>query len=134
FEIDVPPSAKANLKINLETPANLASSSRASADERIHHQWTWSQAKSTNSDSKPSPEKPDITLTTFASWDQLADRLGAFLTPSEDECRSLRDKATFLVGGDTNSDARMSDIYDFVSQKIRTVDLPTATTGFQSRN
>jgi len=32
------------------------------------------------------------------------------------------------------SDARMSDIYDFVSQRIRTVDLPAGTTGFQSRN
>src|SRR5882724_1838130 len=42
FEIDVPPSAKASLKISPETPPNLASSSRASADERIHYQWTWS--------------------------------------------------------------------------------------------
>jgi Domain of Unknown Function with PDB structure (DUF3857) len=134
FEIDVPPSAKANLQINPETPPHLTSSLGTSAEERIQYQWTWSQAKNTSSDSKPTPEKPDVTLTTFASWDQLAARLGAFLMPSEDDCRRLRDKATSLVGGDSNSDARMSDIYDFVSQKIRTVDLPTGTTGFQSRN
>jgi len=134
FEIDVPQSAKANLQINPETPPHLTSSLDASAEQRIHYQWTWSRAESTSADSKPTPEKPDVTLTTFASWEQLADRLGAFLMPSEDDCRRLRDKATSLVGGDTNSDARMSDIYDFVSQKIRTVDLPAGTTGFQSRN
>src|SRR5205809_2989140 len=54
FEIDVPPSAKANLQINPETPPNLNSPSNTSIDKRTHYQWTWSQARS--SDSKPTPE------------------------------------------------------------------------------
>jgi hypothetical protein len=134
FEIDVPPSPTANLQINPETPPNLTSSSSTSTEQRVHYQWTWSQARTTSSDSKSTPEKSDVTLTTFASWNQLADRLGASLMPSETDSRALKVKAISLIDSSTNAAARVSDLYDFVSQKIRTVDLPVGSTGFKVRS
>lgn len=132
FELNLPSSPSVKIQINPATPPDATPAPDGTSGERIVYRWTWKQPSTSEMNSKSNQSKPDITLTTFSSWNQLADRLAAHLIPSEQDSRELSNKATSLVGRDAGPDARMSDIYDFVSKKVRTVDLPLGATGFQA--
>jgi hypothetical protein len=136
FEVDVPAACQIQWRINPATPADRPETSDAA---RITYRW---QLK-TGSQNKPPEEsllsRSDIVLTSFADWQQLSDRLKSLLKPSGEFSSELFAKADEL-GRVHNSDpvVRLNILaeafYTFVSQKIRTVDLPLGTTGFKTRN
>jgi len=133
FQLDVPASTNTNVRYNPGTPPDPTPSSGSSTDKRIHYQWTRNQTAVDTTGSRSAQHKSDVTLTTFTSWNQLANRLATVLIPTYDDSRELREKAASLVARDTDADSKMSDIYEFVSQKIHTVDLPIGATGFTIR-
>jgi Domain of Unknown Function with PDB structure (DUF3857) len=131
FQMDLPTLANIHVRYNPQTPPDSAPSSASSTDGRLHYQWT--RNHTSDADATSAPHKSDVTVATFTSWNQLAKRLAALLIPTDEDSRALREKAASLVAQDTDTDSKMSDIYEFVSQKIHTVDLPIGATGFTIR-
>jgi uncharacterized protein DUF3857 len=131
FELDLPNSPSLRIQINPETPPDASPPN--GGGERVVYHWTRKQPPESGSGKEPVQSAPDISLTTLSSWNQLADRLAALLIPSEQESRPLYDRAASITSKDADADGKMSDFYDFVSKKIRTIDLPLGATGFRPR-
>jgi hypothetical protein len=130
FAIDLPAGLAIHPHINSETP--LASSSEQGQGEagRVSYVWHRRAAEHTSAADRPETNGPDVSLSTFKSWRELAHRLAAEMLPSEDEARALGEKTAAIAGaGGDKSGA----IYDFVSEKIKTVDVPLDATGFRRR-
>jgi uncharacterized protein DUF3857 len=136
FEIDVPSARQIQFRINPATPALPI---ETTASGMTVYQWRVKAGQFDNALKQPSQSQPDIVLTSFAGWQQLADRLGNLLKPSGEFTPELFAKADELAKVPT-SDAmtapslRAEAFYTFVSEKIRTVDLPLGSTGFKTRN
>jgi len=103
-------------------------------------------------ETKEAPE-PDIEFSTFSDWQflsiELANKLLSGAVPteklqtfqsSEQELNSeyeatpaIKEKAATLIAQSKNNRQSLEAIYDFVSKKISTIDLPLGATGFASR-
>ncbi|HYL83159.1 MAG TPA: DUF3857 domain-containing protein, partial [Candidatus Angelobacter sp.] len=137
FELDLPVSSSVQLKINPETPATSLSGDVGGVvfATRKSYRWERSGSDEKTEAKESNPTEPDIVLTTYASWEQLtASRLAVFfgttmVTPPEVEA-----KAAALTQGLASPEAKSAALYDFISQKIKTVDLPLGATGFRTRN
>jgi len=86
------------------------------------------QAASNPSDVLP----PDVVLTTFSSWAALSTRLSLCMSRNAEDAGAIQKKEKDLLteGGQRNP---LESIYDFVSQKITTVDLPLDAAGYRAR-
>lgn len=133
FELDLPSLPSLQIQINPETPPDASPAREAGRGERAVYHWSRRQMPETESGRAEGSSAPDISLTTFPSWNQLANRLAALLTPSEEASRQLYDRAVSITSKEANADQKISDFYDLVSKKIRTVDLPIGATGFRPR-
>jgi hypothetical protein len=128
FELDLPSLTNLHVQINPAfPPENLA----AAKPGRKIYRWTRKQTVSPETSNEAAQSKPDIVISTFSSWNQLASRLSTLLIPDEQESHALYKKAASLVGMNDNVEKKIAAIYDFVSQKIRTVDLPLGATGYR---
>jgi len=134
FELDFPSLPNLQMQINPETPPDPSSPTRAGEKaERVVYRWVRKQTPESASDKETAKSPPDISLTTFSSWNQLANRLAALLMPPEQASRQLYDSAMSSTSKQANADEKMSEFYDLVSKKIRMVDLPLGSTGFRPR-
>lgn len=132
FVLDLP--ARVTVHINPATPPDSADKVGAGDASRNNYHWR----RIHTSPSTPQPDSketdPDIAFTTLDDIGRLADRLAKQLYPREaaDESTLAKGQQFFAEGKDPA--ARMRAIYDFVSKKIATVDLPLGATGFRPRN
>jgi Domain of Unknown Function with PDB structure (DUF3857) len=133
FELDLPSLSSLQIQINPETPPDASPTRADKSAERVVYRWSRKQTRQSESGKGEGSSAPDISLTTFASWNQLANRLAALLIPSEQTSRHLYDRAVSITSKEAHADQKMSDFYDLVSKKIRTVDLPIGATGFRPR-
>lgn len=136
FELDLPADRKPQLRISSETPAQ---SSPEMAGDRLIYRWNRHLTKNNETEAEASGAKPDIVLTSFRSWEELADHLENRLEPTGKPAADVFAKASALAKVSTEDPAaigtiRCREIYDFVSQKIKTVDLPLGSTGFRTRS
>src|SRR5712664_1012258 len=136
FEIEVSSARQIQLRTN---PATPASSSETAASGMTVYRWRVKATQYDNSRKESSQSQPDVALTSFAGWQQLADRLRNLLKPSGEFAPELFARADELAKVPTSdpmttSGLRAEAFYTFVSQKIRTVDLPLGSTGFKTRN
>ena len=136
FEIDVPAVQQTQLRINPATPAAPAETPDAG---RIAYRWHRKAGRQNKPPEESSQSQPDVVLTSFANWQQLSDRLKNHLKPSGEFSTELFAKARELARVPSSNPAirpriQAEAFYSFVSQKIRTVDLPLGTTGFKTRN
>jgi hypothetical protein len=136
FEIDVPSARQIQLRIN---PATPASPIEPAASDMTVYRWRVKAAQFDNSLKESSQSQPDVVLTSFAGWQQLADRLRNLLKPYGEFAPELFSRADELAKVPTSDpmttpSLRAEAFYTFVSQKIRTVDLPLGSTGFKTRN
>jgi hypothetical protein len=156
LEIDFPSARQTQLRINPGTPAS--STDKTGEGDAAHTTYRWKQgAASTPAGSqiqtKESQEaEPDVALST-QGWEMLSIRLDEQLMPGtkplarssayEESLQELSRKRTVVTevaakaleltkAAATNKD-RLEAIYDFVSQKIGTIDLPLGATGFAAR-
>lgn len=132
FELDLPSIPNLRVEINPATPASSLPNSTAKS-ARLVYKWSKKQANHAGMEAESAPAKADVAISTFSSWDQLAERLSAMLIPTEAEVRALREKAVALTEPSANTDQKASELYDFVSKRIQTVDLPLGATGFRVR-
>lgn len=136
FELDFPSTYETQLHINPKTPVT---STQGTGENRQTYRWRRAYTEE-NPSAKESPvSEPDVILTSFKSWERLAERLRVFLEPSGDPATNIADKASELAkvttSNSTNTpELRAEAFYAFVSQKIRTIDLPLGSTGFRTRN
>ena len=133
FELGLPSLPSLQIQINPETPPDASPTGEDERAERVVYRWSRKQTPQSESGKEEGSSAPDISLTTFPSWNQLANRLAALLIPSEQASRQLYNRAVSITSKEANADQKMSDFYDLVSKKIRTVDLPIGAMGFRPR-
>jgi Domain of Unknown Function with PDB structure (DUF3857) len=157
FVLDFPASRQAQIHINPATPATSTEKSGDGDAARTTYRWelpTGNTPARSQAQAKESEEaEPDVALSTQA-WEMLSIRLDEQLMPGakplekisidEELLRELSQKRTVAPeiaakaveltrAAATNQD-RLEAIYDFVSQKITTIDLPLGATGFAARH
>ena len=133
FELDLPASRTVQIRIPQDITAPKKEEVRSGESARLEYKWNLTASANTLGDSKAENEESHILITTFASWEELANRLSAMFEPSEDVVGGFHAKAAELVHGEKNADEWINSFYDFVSQKIKTVDLPLGATGYRMR-
>jgi hypothetical protein len=132
FELDLPASLQIKPKINPATPPDSSPPTGQTRDPRTVYRWKRkSPVTSIAAGEKSDVAGADISLSTFASWRHLAEKLSTFLTPAKDELTAVHEKSSEFWHGAV--DGEVGDAYAFVAQKIRTVDLPLDATGFRTR-
>jgi hypothetical protein len=130
FELDLPKLDKLAIRINPATPPS-SPESREAPDSRVVYRWQrHAPSGAAKEDGNPATE-PDVSLTTFASWEALANRIAA---PLATQAPGQEKKEMELVYGPSHDKSAAESIYYFVSQKIRTVDLPLGATEFSVRD
>ncbi len=126
-EIDLPASRQVQMAA---IPLPITEKSGEGADARILYRWS----SATGTDKPPhEAEALGLTLTTFSSWEQLSSRLASLLRLPESASPEVATKIAELAGNTRSPQERVQAIYEFVSQRIRTVDIPPGTTGFHPR-
>lgn len=155
FELDLPNSRNAEVRINPKTPALSTIKSGEGDASRTTYRWEQSNNAESAKDDGPAahstPGEPDVVVTTEA-WEPLSIRLderlmfedktleaiGSYeqmsnLPTTRDVTPEIAAKARELTKGMQTNRAKLEALYDFVSQKIKTVDLPLGVTGFVAR-
>ena len=140
FELDMPASRHVAIRINPATTPTSRSTDDGSHPGREIFLWV-RDAKAIESVKAPSDaDKADIALSTFATWEKLSARLADLLQPARADsggwiiAAEVSKKGDELASGAKGPDEKIAAIYDFVAEKIATVDLPLGATGFRTRS
>lgn len=155
FELDLPSSRKPAIRINPATPATPTTNSGDGEATRTLSRWERAAADSPKttqlSDKDSSQAEPDVVVSTQA-WETLSIRLDERLTfdanrlgeiGSYEQLNSppkatsaspqVTAKVLELTRGIQTPKSKIEAIYDFVSKRIATVDLPLGSTAFVAR-
>jgi hypothetical protein len=133
YELDLPATREVQVYISPSTPAAKKVQAGAGDSARVLYRWNLSASTSKDRGSATEKTEPDVVLTTYSSWEQFATHLGEQLIPKQDVVNKLYPKAKEIVQGEAPSGKWIALLYDFVSQKIKTIDLPLGATGFRTR-
>lgn len=125
YELSVPTSRQAQIRINPATPATPATPAEPEAKDSTRLNYKWDVKPENLSDhpaDKPGANsEPDIVVTTFTSWEQLSMRLKSFLNNASSP--SIWAESMRLTGS-SKEPVPDSLLYDLVRAKIKTIDLP----------
>ena len=143
FELDLPASRKLQLRVNPATPETYAGQSGDGSEARSIHRWERSEEEKSPpapKSVKPGEEKlpggtdfADVSLSTFSSWEQLSARLAEAYQALPQDAPEIMEKVVQLTAGTARPEEKIQNLYDFVAQKIATVDLPLGSNGFRTR-
>ena len=122
FELDLPASGP-RMEISPQTPVTNAEK----AGTRAVYRWDLRGEKA------PARDFSDVAITTFPSWDVLAQRLESKLRSTANTASAAQKTVSELAGKSATDDERIRILYEFVSHKIATVNLPLGSSGFQPR-
>ena len=131
FILDLPVGAV--VSINPETPASFVE--KSGEGEAVRSTFHWHRAHETDSPSAPENDqvKADIAVSTLDDYRKLADKLAKLLYPREEPSAQIRATRDEIFAQAKGPEARIKVIYDFVSKKVVTVDLPLGSTGYRAR-
>jgi hypothetical protein len=126
--------------VSAQAPPVSKETTREGENARVHYAWNRSDSpllESKNGSFTPEVKTADVVVTTYSSWDSVAFALAHQLFPTSLWTSTTREapeitekrKQLAAVPGTRPEES----IYDFVAEKIRTVDLPVGSTGFLSR-
>jgi hypothetical protein len=153
FELDLPVSSPVQLRINPATPATSVSGDVGGvvSATRRSYRWERTNTDAKTTDSGAAPVEADVVLST-QSWELLSIRLDERLTfggrtlerigayeegnPSSfarDVAPEVGAKALQITTGIQTNRAKLEAIYDFVSRRVTTVDLPLGAMAFVAR-
>ena len=134
FEVAVPAARKINLYKAQSAPAGTIAESTDSSEPTVTYRWKSSPAATAPEHVTESAAEPEVVLTTFSSWAQLCrSKLAALLTTPSASAPEITARASALTRSASNEQVKVEAIYDFVAQKIKTVDLAVGSTGFRTR-
>jgi hypothetical protein len=134
FEIGLPSVRTVQLKVPESLPSPEKEEIGAGDSARSLYKWKLSFAAGTTSDAEAGKTEPHVIVTTYGSWEILANRLRTVLEPKEDIVREFYPKAKELIQGEDTAGQWINSFYDFVSQKIKTIELPLGATGYKTRS
>jgi hypothetical protein len=155
FELELPSSRNLEIRINPATPADSIEKSAQGDAGYTAYKWDQAQTPTTRkhqpTESDSDATEPDVAVST-EQWETLSVRLDERLSF---EGNTLKDMGAYenealpsttravtpeiaskvheLTKGIEQGRARLIELYDFVSQKIRTVDIPLGATAFVTR-
>jgi hypothetical protein len=154
YEISLPSERHPEIRINHATPPAAEEDASVGADARKLYRWVrkFSATSGESGAAESSPDSqvtPDVSFSTL-SWEYLSIRLDELLLPGSQPLSGMKtyeesakeagrepnvaaevqEKAHSLTKESKTDLERLRMIYDFVSQQIRTVDLPLGATGF----
>ncbi|HLK04291.1 MAG TPA: DUF3857 and transglutaminase domain-containing protein [Candidatus Acidoferrum sp.] len=132
FILDLP--ASVPVRINPQTPADPMEKSGEGDSARGVLRWHRVQKPDSPVAQEDADGRADIALSTLNDLGQLADRLSKVLYPRETPGAPIRSKADEFFQENKDPNRRLRAIYDFVSKRIATVDLPLGSTGFHARH
>jgi hypothetical protein len=158
YEIDLPNSRNVDPRINPATSSSSKETAGSGDAAYTVYRWTRTYSVPTDTAAAGAETTPDVSgiadvgISTL-SWESLAARLAELLLPGSKPLResksheelirelsrrpevaaTIREKALSLTHQSKNDLERMKALYQFVSTKISTVDVPLGTTGFHSR-
>jgi hypothetical protein len=129
----LPPFEPGKLQLLLKPSASQVSIENSGDSENalVSYTWHFSADSASGKDEAALEQVPDIEIGKNSRWPDLSYQLfQALALPAQlpDEVLKLAQQLTATVEKPT---AKIERIYDFVSQKIRTVDLPLGATGFR---
>jgi len=129
LEVDLPKPREIQLRVKPTIATAELENSEAASEKRLIYRWQPPEKVDTASEES----EADIMITTFASWQALAEVLGKQLEPAQQDRSTVWQRSSQLAGGLSSPEAKTRAIYNFVSQKVSTVELPLGTTGFRTR-
>jgi hypothetical protein len=137
FELDVPREL-AEMKTNGESALHSTYVGSptitvpADRSERKIYRWDVNNANGESKTPPENPSEPDILFSTLAYWPSLSRRLAnMWIEPKEMGVAELKTRRLISEGTSVNEIIRTG--YQYVSTKLRTVDLPFGATGFRIR-
>jgi tetratricopeptide (TPR) repeat protein len=107
-------------------PGDNSSGSQSASPGTNSPQGPPSKAKSTAAAAKP----PDILLTTFASWAEVARWYAANERAAGDASPEIRAKVQQLTAGRASDTDKIEALYNYVAHNIRYIDLPLGVAGY----
>jgi hypothetical protein len=129
LEVDLPKSREIQLHSSATIPSATSEDLIEGKEARQIYRWNIAQKLAPPAEESES----EVVVTTFASWDALAYVLGTMLVPNKSTWPVVWEKASMLAGAQSAPEKKIHSVYDFVSRKIPTVDLPLGATGFRVR-
>jgi Domain of Unknown Function with PDB structure (DUF3857)/Transglutaminase-like superfamily len=132
FEVDLPTSRQVQTRVNPKASAESEEKSGEGDSARTIYRWSEHQVGS--SAPSASSDDSDVVLTTYQQWSALGNPLGKLLEPSPEDTKSVSAKAQEIVHTAHNDEKKLQALYDFVAEKISTVDVPLGSTGFRARS
>jgi hypothetical protein len=133
FKLDLPASRTVQMKVSKDLPEAQKQEEGTGASARLLFKWNLAGRTGVPGESEAQKNELHVTITTYGSWEELANRLGAALEPGGEVVKEFYPKAKELIQGKENADEWINSFYDFVSQKIKTVDLPLGATEYKTR-
>ena len=139
YEFDFPEARNAQVQVGPSvTPAQISKSGEPK-NARVVYRWNLVNKEREKPTNAPDPKQPDLIATSFDSWQVLSVRLAGLLQPKANSRdgwlidNKITEKAQEITRGASSGVGNLEAIYDFVSQEIRTIDLPIGSTGFHTR-
>ncbi|PYU41781.1 MAG: hypothetical protein DMG53_20860, partial [Acidobacteria bacterium] len=123
---------KVQLHVAPEFPYEIVASENRT-DARVLYRWKYTAQSNSDAALETMEAEPDIVLTTFKSWQGLSLSLGRALLAAENPPAEVAKRAAELTLAAKTRGEKIEAIYDFVSQKVSTIDLPLGSTGFHGR-
>ena len=144
FEVNLPAVSKATPITSCAARTFKMTESEEGVNLRVLYQWKWPSASDAPGNECTSGKmalanpsildaQSDIVLTSL-QWGDLLQPLKNSFGKFDPSASLVKEKAQTLTSSVGTSEAKLKTLYDFVSQKIRTVDLPTGATGFRLRD
>jgi tetratricopeptide (TPR) repeat protein len=131
LQIDLPAARKVIVKSTPSAPFKTWTQ-----DGRTLYLWERTNAAASSASSKDpaDPQKtkaPDVQLTSFPDWNALAAWYAKLTQGRSEPSADIRAKVDGLTRGTSDSLGKMQALYDFVSTRIRTIDIPLGQAGWQ---
>jgi tetratricopeptide (TPR) repeat protein len=132
LEISVPETRKVILKSSANSPYETDH-----ANGRIIYRWKHANLtvvaddSSKNQTAQPKSKSPDVELTTFANWEAVARWYAKLEQGRSEPTPEIRAKTEELTRGQSETLGKAQALYDYVSTKIRNVELPLGQGGWQ---
>jgi uncharacterized protein DUF3857/transglutaminase superfamily protein len=135
FELELPSSRAVQLRVNPATAPSYEGKTAEGQESRVIRRWEyrWSSPEGKAKNFQDISTEPDVALTTFTSWKQLSARLAEKFEATENIAPAVLAKSSDLTKSAEKPEEKIEAIYDFVSQKITTVELPLDSNGFRPR-
>jgi hypothetical protein len=146
FEIDLPNSPAVKPWTSEAAREFETEQSGEGSDARVIYRWKRTENKPDSSDTPgpaskdhAAPANPssdsviesDVVLTSFSSWAELAKALQNSFAAASTPTSEVKAKAEELTRHAVSPEEKLRALYDYVSEKIVTVDLPFGATGFR---